>query len=64
MSQAMMLRDAASGGRLHHAWLIAGPEGVGKATLGVRFLRWLLAGRPVAGYRVAWLRVTADRTAP
>ena len=45
-AQAMMLRDAASGGRLHHAWLIAGPEGVGKATLGVRFLRWLLAGRP------------------
>lgn len=25
-------RDALAGGRLHHAWLIAGPEGIGKAT--------------------------------
>jgi hypothetical protein len=24
---------------------------------------WLLADRPVAGYLVAWFRVTADRTA-
>jgi DNA polymerase-3 subunit delta' len=30
--------------RLHHAWLITGPEGVGKATLGYRFARRLLAG--------------------
>jgi DNA polymerase-3 subunit delta' len=45
--QAAMLAEAAAGGRLHHAWLISGPEGVGKATLGLRFLRWLLAGRPV-----------------
>jgi DNA polymerase-3 subunit delta' len=40
------LREAATGGRLHHAWLIAGPEGVGKATLAFRFARWLLAGAP------------------
>jgi DNA polymerase-3 subunit delta' len=25
-------RESLAGGRLHHAWLIAGPEGVGKAT--------------------------------
>jgi DNA polymerase-3 subunit delta' len=35
-----------SGGRLHHAWLITGPEGVGKATLAYRFARALLAGQP------------------
>ncbi|MCS6931095.1 MAG: DNA polymerase III subunit delta' [Acetobacteraceae bacterium] len=48
-AQAAMLAEAASGGRLHHAWLISGPEGVGKATLALRFLRWLLAGRPPGG---------------
>jgi DNA polymerase-3 subunit delta' len=31
--------------RLHHAWLITGAEGVGKATLAYRFARALLAGR-------------------
>jgi DNA polymerase-3 subunit delta' len=30
-------------GRLHHAWLIGGPEGIGKATLAYRFARYLLA---------------------
>jgi DNA polymerase III subunit delta' len=30
--------------RMHHAWLITGPEGVGKATLAYRFARRLLAG--------------------
>jgi DNA polymerase III subunit delta' len=35
--------DAWSGGRLHHAWLIAGPSGIGKATLAYRFARFLLA---------------------
>jgi DNA polymerase-3 subunit delta' len=31
-------------GRLHHAWLITGPRGIGKATLAWRFGRFLLAG--------------------
>lgn len=40
------LADAARGGRLHHAWLLTGPPGIGKATLAFRFARWLLAGMP------------------
>jgi DNA polymerase-3 subunit delta' len=31
-------------GRLHHAWLLTGPRGIGKATLAWRFARFLLAG--------------------
>ena len=38
------MQSALHGGRLHHAWLITGPEGVGKATLAFRFARRLLAG--------------------
>ncbi len=30
-------------GRLHHAWMITGPKGIGKATLAWRFARFLLA---------------------
>lgn len=30
-------------GRLHHAWLIGGPRGIGKATLAYRIARWLAA---------------------
>ena len=40
--------DAFRTGRMHHAWLITGPEGVGKATLAYRFARRLLAGQPTA----------------
>jgi len=40
--------DAIRSARMHHAWLITGPEGVGKATLAYRFARRLLAGRPEA----------------
>ncbi|MBI0535022.1 DNA polymerase III subunit delta' [Roseomonas sp. KE2513] len=43
---AAALRDAALSGRMHHGWLLAGPEGVGKATLGWRYARWVLAGMP------------------
>ena len=31
-------------GRLAHAWLIAGPRGIGKATLAFRFARFVLTG--------------------
>lgn len=38
--------EAMRAGRLHHAWLITGPPGVGKATFAYRFARRLLAGPP------------------
>ena len=38
------LLDAIQLGRMHHAWLMTGPEGIGKATLAFRFARRLLAG--------------------
>ena len=38
--------DALRSGRMHHAWLITGPDGIGKATLAFRFARRLLAGIP------------------
>jgi len=37
------LAQSFAGGRMHHAWLIAGPEGVGKATLAYRLARHVLA---------------------
>src|SRR5882757_4319581 len=40
------LLEAMRSGRMHHAWLITGPDGVGKATLAYRFARRLLAGVP------------------
>jgi DNA polymerase-3 subunit delta' len=41
-----MLAEAMRSGRLHHAWLLTGPDGVGKATLAFRFARRLFAGPP------------------
>ena len=38
--------DARSRGRLHHAWLLTGPEGVGKATFAYRAARRLLGAAP------------------
>ena len=35
--------DALHSGRMHHAWLLVGPEGIGKATLAYRFARAALA---------------------
>ena len=41
--------DAVAQDRLHHAWLITGPRGVGKATLAWRIARFLIAGPAVEG---------------
>ncbi len=35
----------ALGGRMHHAWLICGPKGLGKATLAYRFARAALGAK-------------------
>ncbi|MDA8584812.1 DNA polymerase III subunit delta' [Rhodobacteraceae bacterium] len=41
---------ALSGERMHHAWLLTGPKGIGKATLAWRMARFLMAAEPaVAG---------------
>lgn len=40
---AATLAAAWSGGRFAHAWLIVGPQGIGKATLAWRFARFVLA---------------------
>jgi DNA polymerase-3 subunit delta' len=37
------LRDAWDSGRMHHAWMLAGPRGIGKATLAFRTARFVLA---------------------
>lgn len=39
--------DAYCSGRLHHGWLLTGPQGVGKATLAWRIARFLLATPPM-----------------
>ncbi|AZQ66926.1 DNA polymerase III subunit delta' [Silicimonas algicola] len=43
--------EAVAQDRLHHAWLLTGPKGVGKATLAWRLARFLLAEAPAdAGF--------------
>ena len=41
--------SAHASGRLHHAWLLTGPRGVGKATLAWRIARFLLSEEPADG---------------
>ena len=40
---AAQFRAAVAGGRVHHAWLLAGPPGVGKATFAAAAAAWVLA---------------------
>ncbi len=46
-------------GRMHHAWLITGPPGIGKATLAFRLARWIFAGKSRSGGTAASLHVEA-----
>ncbi|MBB5516457.1 DNA polymerase-3 subunit delta' [Rubricella aquisinus] len=41
--------EAWGSGRMHHAWMLTGPQGVGKATLAWRIARFLLADDGHAG---------------
>ncbi len=42
-AQGELFREAVASGRLHHAWLLAGPKGVGKARFAEAAAGWLLA---------------------
>src|SRR5688572_28476383 len=55
--------DAWRAGRLHHAWLIGGPEGIGKATLAYRVARFLLANPTTATGDANSLAIGADHPA-
>ncbi len=44
--------DARERGRLHHAWLLTGAEGIGKATFAYRAARRLLGAPPAPAYGV------------
>lgn len=41
--------EAALGGRLHHAWILSGPQGIGKASLARELALILLAGEEEVG---------------
>ncbi|MBE7219447.1 MAG: DNA polymerase III subunit delta' [Caulobacteraceae bacterium] len=47
-AQADAFEAALARGRLHHAWLLAGPEGLGKARFALRAARRLLGAAPDA----------------
>jgi DNA polymerase-3 subunit delta' len=42
---AAAMSGALDRGRLHHAWLLTGPEGVGKASFAYRAARWLMGAK-------------------
>lgn len=44
-AEALVL-EAWNSGRMHHAWLIGGPPGIGKATLAYRMARFILSRGP------------------
>lgn len=48
-AERQLLRSFRSG-RMHHAWLLTGPPGIGKATLAFRLARWIFTqGQGVRG---------------
>lgn len=47
------LLDAYRSQRLHHAWILGGPKGIGKATLAFRFARFVIANPDRFGADVA-----------
>lgn len=57
------LAQAFASGRMHHAWLIAGPEGIGKATLAYRLAAHVLAHPQERAPAGASLEIGAETTA-
>jgi DNA polymerase-3 subunit delta' len=57
------LRAAFDGGRMHHAWLLTGPEGIGKATLAYAFSSYVLA-TPAERARASSGRVSMPADSP
>ena len=58
------LTSSMASGRMHHAWLLTGPSGIGKATVARLAAAWLLServntrdlfGAEVAGFSVCWM---------
>ena len=49
-AQAVAFEHALSLGRLHHAWMLTGPEGLGKASFAYRAARLLLGAKPDPAY--------------
>jgi DNA polymerase-3 subunit delta' len=45
--QTAALQSAFASARPHHAWLLTGPQGLGKALFAEQAAIWILAGRPV-----------------
>ncbi len=57
--------DAYRAGRLHHAWIIGGPEGIGKATFAYRIAKFLLANPDPSAPAVQAARdLSVDPAAP
>ncbi len=57
------LAEALFSGRMHHSWLLTGPEGIGKATLAYRFARAALAQPEERDAKSISLDVGADTNA-
>ena len=57
-------RDAAIAGQLHHAWLVAGPAGIGKAAFAEAAARWLLARSAIGAPPVADHALDVDPAHP
>jgi DNA polymerase-3 subunit delta' len=49
-AQASAFEESLRRGRLHHAWLLTGPEGVGKAGFAYRAARRLLGAKPESAF--------------
>lgn len=58
-----VVADAIGSGRMHHAWLMTGTEGIGKAAFAYRLARFLLAQGEQLPADIGDLAIPADATA-